>query len=193
MIASVQGVVQQKKKDYLVLSVNGLGLQVFTTPETIQNAEIGRELFLLTAFIFRQDYMALFGFTSEEELEYFNLVIGTNGVGPKLGLAVLSTLNPATIRRAVVLEEAELLSRVPGVGKKTAQKIVLHLQGKVGDDSELVSIGSPGSSSVDFEVVEALTALGYSLIQAQTAVQGIAKDVPNTVEDRIRAALQTFG
>lgn len=192
MIASVQGIVQLKRKDSLVISVNGIGFQVFVSAETVSSAEIGKELFLYTSFIFRQDYIALFGFRSEEELEYFDLLIGANGVGPKLALAILSTLNPANIRHAVLSEEADLLSRVSGVGKKTAQKIILHLQGKISDTDGIMT-GKVLTNSVDFEVVEALTALGYSLIQAQTAVQAIPKDTPDTVEEKIRAALRSFG
>ncbi len=192
MIASVQGIVQLKRKDSLVISVNGIGFQVFVSAETVSSAEIGKELFLYTSFIFRQDYIALFGFRSEEELEYFDLLIGANGVGPKLALAILSTLNPANIRHAVLSEEADLLSRVSGVGKKTAQKIILHLQGKISDTDGIMT-GKVLTNSVDFEVVEALTALGYSLIQAQTAVQAIPKETPDTVEEKIRAALRSFG
>lgn len=192
MIASVQGIIQLKRKDSLVISVNGIGFQVFVSAETVSSAEIGKELFLYTSFIFRQDYIALFGFRSEEELEYFDLLIGANGVGPKLALSILSTLNPANIRHAVLSEEADLLSRVSGVGKKTAQKIILHLQGKISDTDGIMT-GKVLTNSVDFEVVEALTALGYSLIQAQTAVQAIPKETPDTVEEKIRAALRSFG
>lgn len=191
MIASVQGIVQLKRKDSLIVSVNGLGLQVFVSAETVSSAEVGKEIFLYTSFIFRQDYIALFGFRSEEELEYFDLLIGANGVGPKLALAILSTLNPAHIRQAVLSEEADLLARVSGVGKKTAQKIILHMQGKVSDADGLMT-GRILTNSVDFEVVEALTALGYSLVQAQTAVQSIPKGTPETVEEKIRAALRNF-
>ncbi len=191
MIASIQGTVQQKRKDALVVSVQGVGFLVYVSPEVISSSDIGKEIFLFTAFIFRQDYMALFGFRNEEELSYFDLLIGANGVGPKLALTILSTVNPDMIRRAVVGDDADLLSRVPGVGKKTAQKIILHLQGKVSDESGILS-AKVAANAVDFEVVEALTALGYSLIQAQTAVQSIPKDTPDTVEDKIRAALQSF-
>ena len=191
MIASIQGTVQQKRKDALVVSAQGVGFLVYVSPEVISGAETGKEIFLFTAFIFRQDYMALFGFRSEEELTYFELLIGANGVGPKLALTILSTVNPDLIRRAVVGDEADLLSRVPGVGKKTAQKIILHLQGKVSDESGVLS-PRVAANAVDFEVVEALTALGYSLIQAQTAVQSIPRDTPDTVEDKIRAALRSF-
>ena len=191
MIASIQGTVQQKRKDALVVSVQGVGFLVYVSPEVISSSEIGKEIFLFTAFIFRQDYMALFGFRNEEELSYFDLLIGANGVGPKLALTILSTVNPDMIRRAVVGDDADLLSRVPGVGKKTAQKIILHLQGKVSDESGVLS-ARVAANAVDLEVVEALTALGYSLVQAQTAIQSIPKDTPDTVEDKIRAALQSF-
>jgi Holliday junction DNA helicase RuvA len=132
----------------------------------------------------------LYGFETREERDYFGLLLGVNGIGPKLSLAVLSVLSPDAIRRAVVHEQVDVFSRVPGVGKKTAQKILLQLQDRV-----LVAPGMEpilAISDVDTEVIGALTALGYSVVEAQTAVQSIGRDGPQDIETRLRLALQYF-
>ena len=115
---------------------------------------------------------------------------GGEGIGPRLGLAVLSTLSVDAIRRAVFHEQAEVFARVPGIGKKTAAKILLHLQGKLGSSSELGLV--TGLPDADTEVLEALTALGYSVVEAQAAIQSIPRDAPADVDVRLRLALQYF-
>jgi len=116
-------------------------------------------------------------------------LLGASGVGPRTALSIISVLSVETIRRAVLSEQPEVLARVPGVGKKTAMKILLHLQGKVGGGGALE--GAP-LSDVDGEVMDALTTLGYSVVEAQTAIQSIPKATPSDVEERLRAALQYF-
>jgi len=111
-------------------------------------------------------------------------------VGPRTALAVLSTLNLDTVQRAVFSDEPDLLSRVPGVGKKTAQKMVLYLQDRLKPVSGLEKIAS--MSDTDSEVLAALTSLGYSVVEAQTAIQSIPKDALDDVEERLRLALQQF-
>lgn len=188
MIAYIEGVVIEKGLDSLVVLVGGIGLRVHVPVKTLEEAEKGKKFQCHTALIVREDMLALYGFESVGEMEYFNLLLGVSGIGPRLALAILSHAGVDTIRRAVVQEQPEFLSRVPGVGKKTAQKILLHLQGKItGSDEGFAEI-----RSTDYEVIEALTALGYSLVQAQAAVQTISKDVPDTVEEKIRAALQSL-
>jgi Holliday junction DNA helicase RuvA len=135
--------------------------------------------------------LALYGFETKEEVEYFSLLMGVSGIGPRLALGILSTVGVDTVRRAVIQDQPDFLSRVPGVGKKTAQKVVLYLQGKISDSFENATLSN--LHSADLEAIEALTALGYSLVQAQTAVQSVPKDTPDTVEDKIRAALQSLG
>jgi Holliday junction DNA helicase RuvA len=117
-------------------------------------------------------------------------LLGVDGVGPRTALAVLSTLNLDTVHRAVFTDEPDLLSRVPGVGKKTAQKMVLYLHDRLKPISGLEKIASMSDS--DSEVLAALTALGYSVVEAQTAIQSIPKDAPDEVEERLRLALQQF-
>jgi Holliday junction DNA helicase RuvA len=138
----------------------------------------------------RQDLLALYGFETREERDYFILLLGVDGIGPKLALGVLSVLSPDAIRRAVFHEQADVFSRVPGVGRKTAQKILLQLQDKIQAAPGLEPFGLV--SELDTQVIDALTALGYSVVEAQAAVQSIPRTAPEEIEDRLRLALQYF-
>ncbi len=145
---------------------------------------------LFTHLIVREDLLALYGFKSIEERDFFLLLLGVEGIGPRIALGALSVLSPDAIRRAVVSEQPEIFSRVPGIGKKTSQKILIHLQGRV-----KASVGEGPFSAFDeinTQVLEALTSLGYSIIEAQSAIQALPKDAPEFVEDRLRLALQYF-
>lgn len=190
MIASLSGRIQEKYPDSLVVEVGGIGLQVFVPATLRDEVRIGETLFLHTHLVVRQDAFSLFGFETREAKEFFNLLLGVNGVGPRLALTVLSTLSPDAIRRAIFHEQAEVFNRVPGIGKKTAQKILLQLQDKIKPEIGLEPVAT--FSDVDGEVLDALTALGYSLIEAQTALQSIPRDTPQEVETRLRLALQYF-
>lgn len=191
MIASIQGKIIQKGVDYLVVNLNGLGIQVFATKETCETANIGDIKFFHSQLIVREESLTLYGFESEIEREYFNLLLSVNGVGTKLALSIISTLSIEAINRAVASEQFEVFSRVPGVGKKTAQKIVIHLQGKINVEVDLIGMKST-YQDVDLEVLEALTTLGYSVVEAQSALQFIPKDAPKDIEERLRIALQYF-
>jgi len=191
VIASIQGKVIHKGNDFLVVNLNGLGIQVFTSKETCETANIGDLKFFHSQLIVREDSLTLFGFESEIEKEYFNLLLGVNGVGTRLALSIISTLSIDAINRAVGSEQFEVFARVPGVGKKTAQKIAIHLQGKINVGSEIIGIKS-SYQDVDLEVLEALTTLGYSVVEAQSALQYIPKDAPKDIEERLRIALQYF-
>jgi Holliday junction DNA helicase RuvA len=190
MIASLSGRVQDKNPDSLVIEVGGIGLQVFVPATWRDEARIGETLFLYTHLVVRQDAFSLYGFETREGREFFNLLLGVNGVGPRMALAILSTLSTDAIRRAVFHEQAEVFGRVPGVGKKTAQKILLQLQDKIKPEIGL----EPGASfsDVDGELMDALIALGYSIVEAQAALQSIPRDTPEDVETRLRLALQYF-
>lgn len=190
MIASVQGEVLSQGNDYLVILVGGVGLRVFAPAATCSTARAGQFTFLHTHLVVREDALTLFGFESEMERDYFNLLLGVNGVGPRIALAILSALSVDAIRRAVLGEQVEIFSRVPGVGKKTAQKILLHMQGKVGPEGVLAEAAN--LIDVDAEVLDALTGLGYSVVEAQAAIQSIPRDTAREVEERLRLALQFF-
>ncbi|MGB9896804.1 Holliday junction branch migration protein RuvA, partial [Thermanaerothrix sp.] len=115
-------------------------------------------------------------------------LLGVNGVGPRLALAILSALSVGLIQQAVHGEQPDLLARVPGVGRKTAQKIILYLQDKIGREESFTGLAA--FSEVDHQVLEALTHLGYSVVEAQAALQSIPRDAPADVEERLRLALQ---
>jgi holliday junction DNA helicase RuvA len=191
MIATLEGEVIGLSDTALIVRVGGIGLQVFAPGPFRARLRMMDHVFLYTQLIVREDLLALYGFEVEQERDYFNLLMGVNGVGPRMALNVLSVLSVDAIWRAVASEQSEVFARVPGVGKRTAQKILLHLQDRIkaGDGLELVG-SSLGAS--DEAVLEALTALGYSVVEAQSALQSIPRDAPEDVEERLRLALQYF-
>jgi Holliday junction DNA helicase RuvA len=190
MIATLRGEITQIEDNALVLEVGGVGLRVFTPAPLRIHLKVGEAVFLFTYLVVREDVLNLYGFESQGERELFNMLLGVDGVGPKVALSVLSTLTLDAVQRAVFTEEAEILSRVPGVGKKTAQKIALHLKDKLKPTDALKQVAA--MSDADGEVLAALTALGYSVVEAQSAIQALPKDAPADVEERLRVALQHF-
>ncbi len=190
MIAAIRGEVIEVGSDHLILMVGGIGLRVFATHAVCGEARIGETMYLHTYLVVREDALTLYGFDLIEAREFFTLLLGVNGVGPRIALAILSTLSLDAIRRAVVQEQPEPFARVPGVGRKTAQKILLHLQDKI-KAGEGMEATAP-FSDVDADVINALAALGYSIVESQAAVQAIPRDTPPDLETRLRIALQYF-
>ena len=190
MIATLSGRVQEVMSDSLVVEVGGVGLQVSVPQPLRAQLHAGESIFLHTYLVVRQDNLSLYGFDTREGRDFFTLLLGVNGVGPRLALAVLSTLTPDAIRRAVFHEQDEVFARVPGVGKRTAQKILLHLADRIPAEAGLEPLAR--LSDVDGEVLAALTTLGYSVVEAQAALQIIPRDAPEDVETRLRLALQFF-
>jgi Holliday junction DNA helicase RuvA len=191
MIASLRGTVLYQEGSNLVVELGGVGFQVAVPASLRESVRPGEEIFLHTVLIVRQDALTLFGFDTLEGREFFSLLLGVDGVGPRLGLAVLSTLSPDAIRRAVFHEQPEIFSRVPGVGKKTAQKILFHLQDRLPSAQGMGQISN--ISDTDTEVLAALTTLGYSIVEAQAALQAIPRDAPPEVEARLMLALRNLG
>jgi Holliday junction DNA helicase RuvA len=191
MIATISGEVLEIENDSLVVGLGGLGLRVFVPAAVRDRAHRGEMANLHTHLVVREELLALYGFDTVEAREFFTLLLGVNGVGPRIALMILSVLSTDAIRRAVVSEQSEVFSRVPGVGKKTAQKILLHLQGKIGAEVGGFE-GITTLSDIEAEIIGALTALGYSIVEAQAAVQAIPRDAPADVEMRLRLALQYF-
>jgi Holliday junction DNA helicase RuvA len=191
MISSLLGELQQKEDNAIIVAVGGVGLRVAVPKGLAERLNIGEKVFLHTHLIVRENELSLYGFESAEDRKLFTILLGVDGVGPKVALSVLSTLTIDAIQRAIFSDEPELLSRVPGVGKKTAQKMALYLKDRLKPDDALSRVAA--MSDVDSEVLAALTALGYSVVEAQSAIQSIPKDAPQDVEDRLRLALQNFG
>jgi len=194
MIRQVRGTVAAVGKSYFVIdmggSSGGIGLRVFVPDPTLARFRVDSHLTLHTFLQVRESELSLYGFENAEELAVFELLLGVSGVGPKVALATLSTLTPDTLRLAVANKEPGIVARAPGVGKRTAEKIVLELQGKLTPASDDLS-GLASAMDTDSEVIEALTGLGYSVVQAQRAVQQIPADVVS-VEERLRVALSRF-
>ncbi len=192
MIASIRGTVLSFDDDTVIVEVGGVGMRVLVPSSVFDGSiGIGRTISLFTHLVVREDSLTLFGFKTEEERTMYETCLSVSGIGPKLALAIISTLSPDLLRQAVATEEAGIISRVPGVGKKTAEKIIFNLRGKLKTDFANLG-GSSLVDETDTEVIAALTALGYSLVEAQTALQNIPKDAPDDVESRIRLALGYF-
>ena len=190
MIASLDGLVQSKEKDALVINVGGVGFHVHVPATLLDRCELNHNFHLFTYLLVRENMLALYGFESEEQRGFFLLLLEVNGVGPKVAMAILSVLSLDTIRNGVISEEPAIFNRVPGVGRKTAEKILLHLKDKVPSLPGVT--GAQDFSDVDGEVVDALTTLGYSVIEAQRAIQAIPKDVQQDVESKLLYALKYF-
>jgi Holliday junction DNA helicase RuvA len=189
MIAALRGQVDAKFIDAVLVDVGGVIYRVNTSANTLGDVgEQGDEVRLETHLIVREDQLTLYGFSTVEELRLFETLIGVSGIGPKLACAILSRVKPDALTIAITGENADLLATVPGVGKKTAARLILELRGK------LVPVAAvsptPGSQS-DGEVVAALRALGYTAAEAHGAVARLPRETGNaSVEDRVVAALR---
>ena len=190
MIATINGKITQVEAGSLVVEVGGVGLQVYVPDPISDQVKTGQTLFLHTYLVVREDALALYGFDTREGRDYFKLLLGVSGIGPRLAVTILSSLTPEAIRRAVFSEQPEIFSRVPGVGAKTAQKISFNLQDKIPKDAGYEPLAA--MSDADSEVLSALVALGYSVVEAQAALQSIPRDAPEDVESRLRLALVYF-
>ena len=191
MIASLAGVVLAVQPDALVVALGGLGVRVYVPADLLASTRPGDNLALHTHLHVREQELTLYGFAGEVDLHLFQLLLGISGIGPKSALGVLSGMPADALRLAISQQQPGVLARIPGIGKKTAEKIVLELKDKLKSDEgiapELLAL-----SEIDAEVIDALTALGYSIIEAQRAVQGLPREVRD-VEERLRLALTGFG
>ena len=189
MIASVKGVVQFIGAGELIVEVGGVGLRI-AIPQSAGEPlyEIGTSCFLYTYLAVKEDALNLYGFRSTEQRSFFELLLGVSGIGPKLSLSILSTLSPEMIRNAVAGNQPDVFVTVPGVGKKTGERIVFHLKDKLGTPSEEFII----KSDSDTEAMSVLTALGYNQMEAQAAIRFIPDDASDDVEERVKLALRYF-
>jgi Holliday junction DNA helicase RuvA len=190
MIASIRGTVQQTGDSWVVVELGGLGIRVSVPVPLAAKVRAGQTLALFTHLQVREDALALFGFETPDQLAFFELLLGVSGIGPRIALSLLSHFSADTLRQAVVRGASERLSGIPGVGKKTAEKIVFHLKDKLAGEA---GAGAQGWSESDTEVIAALTSLGYSIVEAQSALQRLPADAPADAESRLRLALQAMG
>ncbi len=191
MIAGLYGKLESLGSDGVVINVNGISFRVYAPTSTLSTlGAVGEEVKLHTHLHLREDNVTLYGFASADELGLFQILIGVSGLGPKLALAMLSTMNADKLSMAIATGSAELLTEVPGVGKKVANRLILELKDKIGAGW----ITTPAAELVqeNREVVAALTSLGYSVAEATNAVATLPPSSDLSLEDKIKQALQYF-
>ncbi len=187
MIGRLRGEIAAKDAETILLDVGGVGYEVAVTPGTIAALPgIGQAAVLHTHLHVREDVMALYGFASADERNIFQTLLGVSGVGPKLALAVLATLGPDDLRHVVLAEDAAALTAVPGIGQRSAQKLMLELRPRLELPESPLQAGGPVG-----EVREALEALGYQAAEIRDVLRDLQPDA--SVEDSLRAALQELG
>jgi len=194
MITSIHGILEASRVDHAIIRVGGFGIQVFAPSSTLNRlTEPGIQVSLYTHFHMREDGIALYGFWTEADRDAFEQLIGISGVGPKVGLSLLSVMDAAALYKAVADEDQQRLGLARGVGKKLAAHLILELKGKL---PSLAAIsGAPGASStgkIQAEVLEALIGLGFSTAEAQAALAKIPQDQSMTLEQQVTYALRTF-
>jgi Holliday junction DNA helicase RuvA len=190
MIAHIRGSIEFMGKDNIIVNVGNVGLRVYVPASIRDAASVGKIIDLFTHLQIRETEWTLFGFPTQDELELFELLLSVSGVGARTALAVIGTASTEQLRSAIAHEQAEVLTRVPGIGPKTAKSIIFHLKDKMG-------VVTPGSqitylTDADAEVISALTTLGYSVVEAQTALASLPRDGADDVSERIRLALNYF-
>jgi Holliday junction DNA helicase RuvA len=192
MIAHVRGTVAAVTLSSAVVEVGGVGLELLCTPGTLAGLRTGQEATLPTSLVVREDALTLFGFADEDEKATFELVQTASGVGPKLAQAMLAVLSPDTLRVAVAGDDVKTLTKVPGVGQKVAQRIILELKDRLGAPVGRTSAAAPApAGSWRDQVQEALQGLGYNAKDAERAVAGVPDpDGTPNVSALLRAALQ---
>lgn len=190
MIGSIRGRLLEKNPPQILVETNGVGYEIDVPMSTLYNLpDIGAEVFLYTHYVVREDAELLFGFSTKAERSLFRLLIRISGIGPRIALSILSGISASILAQAVSQAEPGLLTRIPGVGKKTAERIVLELKGKI--DTVVGSADSQTpTSGAKADIISALVSLGYSEREALQAVKGLAADV--TVNDGIREALKAL-
>lgn len=189
MIGALTGTVREVEADGVLLDVGGVGYRLAVLPALLAEAKIGTTTTFVTHLHVRENDLALYGFTEKAELALFRMLLAVPGVGPKSAMAILSIAPVEVLVRAIASGEAALLTKVSGVGRKTAERIVVELKSRLEREHPSL-LGQGGTPHAD--VIEALVALGYSLSQAREAVRNLSKDT-QSVEDGVKAALQALG
>ena len=192
MISSLHGKVESLGSDWAIINVGGIGFQVYMPTSTLSTlGAIGKEVRLYTHLYLREDNATLYGFASSEELTLFQTLIGVSGLGPKLALAMLSGMSIEQLVTAIATGSADLLTVIPGIGKKVASRIVLELKEKIG--AGWITTPATQLAQENTDVLAALTSLGYSAVEATKAVATLPVASDLSLEEKIKLALGYFG
>ena len=191
MIATLEGILEFRGNDSIIVNVSGIGFRVYVPGSTLgQLGAVKGKVSLYTHLHVREDNISLYGFASREELALFRNLISVSGIGAKLALAVLSTFSLEQLVMAITSGDIDFLSQAPGVGKKTAGRLVVELKGKLEKEWKEVALPLAPESA---DVIAALTGLGYSVAEATRAISRLPDSGKLSLEERIRAALQQVG
>ena len=198
MIASVRGEVTSIDLDHAVVEVGGVGLAVHATPATLATLRRGERAALATALVVREDSLTLYGFADASARELFVLLQTVSGVGPRLALAILAVLDPDALRAAVAESDTAVLTRVPGIGRKGAERLVIELRDKIGPVARPVALSAGpvavNGNQVRGQVTEALVGLGFAARQAEQAVQAVLEEGEHGDTSAVlRSALSRLG
>lgn len=184
MIGSLKGQVTHKGTNYIILAVAGVGYKVFLTPILLMPLKIGQDLYLVTLTYVREDQITLYGFSALPELEFFELLLTVSGVGPKSALGIMSLASLEMIKSAIVSEDPSVFTKVSGIGRKTAERVIVELKGKLKDEASATPVAREHSDAMD-----ALVVLGYSQQEAREALKIVPKDVVD-LQTKIKLALK---
>lgn len=191
MIAGIKGMLESIGTDWVIVDIGSVSFQVFVPASTLSKLSIGQMVKLHTYLHVRDDNLTLYGFSSVRELFLFQTLTTVSGVGPRLGLTMLSAMDDEQLSMAIASGDADLLTSIPGVGKKTASRIVLELKDKIGGDWVVTrDLGGAGGNA---DVVAALTSLGYSTAEATRAVASLPPDSELELEEKVKLTLRYFG
>jgi len=192
MISFLRGKILNKGQGFVIIEINNIGYQVFVNPVMLADLDIGREIEFYTHQHVREDALDLYGFKSLEELEMFGLLISISGIGPKSALGVLAMGNVNDLKETISHGDPSLLTKVSGIGRKTAERVVLELREKIGDLKSEAGDLRKGGGSASGDEIDALMALGYSMIQARDALRQVDQNIKDSGA-RIKAALKKMG
>ena len=202
MIAFVRGTAVDMTENSVIVETGVIGYEIYMTGTDLSQIHMGEEVKIHTYFNVREDAMQLYGFRSKDDLQMFKLLLGVNGVGPKAAVGVLAGITADELRFAILSDDVKTLSKAPGIGKKTAQKLILELKDKMkledafeiklAHEQEKAAAGLGEVSDGRQEAVEALVALGYSSTDALRAVRKVTDVAPDDVEGLLKAALKNF-
>jgi len=192
MIASLHGTLELLSSDWAIVNVGGIGFQVYMPTSTLSTiGPVGQKVQVYTHFHLREDSAVLYGFGSSEELWLFQTLIGVSGLGPRLALAMLSAMSVEQLTMAIATGSTDLLTVIPGIGRKVADRLVLELKEKIG--AGWVKTPAAQLAQENTDVLAALTSLGYSVAEATKAVASLPSSSDHSLEDKIKLALQYFG
>ncbi len=188
MIGKLTGRIDLIKNGFILLHVQGVGYRVYATDVTLGKLARKDDAELYVHTNVKEDSITLYGFETLDELEIFELLLSISGVGPKSGLGILTIASPGTIRNAIIQEDSSILTRVSGIGRKTAERVILELKSKV---DELPGKGTEAEATIDQEVIDALITMGYSAAEAREALKAVPEDVKE-ISEKIKLALKAM-